>query len=141
MSRSRRPDVRLGDAGDVRLSPRGIPGSLEVLVIDDGSEDETSAIVERLARQDPRVGLVHQENAGVGAARNKGIRLAHGAYIAPLDADDVWSPTSWRSKSPGWRSAAIGREWSTAGRISSTRRGDEWERAGPTGSRGAWSVR
>jgi GT2 family glycosyltransferase len=66
--------------------------SLEVLVIDDGSEDETSAIVERLAAQDARVRLVHQENAGVGAARNTGIRLARGAYIAPLDADDVWSP-------------------------------------------------
>ncbi len=67
-------------------------GSLEVLVIDDGSEDETRAIVERLAREDARVRLVHQENAGVGAARNTGIRLARGVYIAPLDADDVWAP-------------------------------------------------
>jgi glycosyltransferase involved in cell wall biosynthesis len=67
-------------------------GRLDVVVIDDGSEDETSTIVERLARRDPRLRLVHQENAGVGAARNTGIRLARGAYIAPLDADDVWAP-------------------------------------------------
>jgi len=67
-------------------------GSLEVLVVDDGSQDETSTIVARLAREEPRVRLVRQENAGVGAARNTGIRLARGAYIAPIDADDVWSP-------------------------------------------------
>ncbi len=66
--------------------------SLEVIVVDDGSKDETSAVVERLARQDARLRLVQQENAGVGAARNTGIRLARGAFIAPLDADDFWSP-------------------------------------------------
>jgi glycosyltransferase involved in cell wall biosynthesis len=66
-------------------------GSLEVIVIDDGSVDETSAIVERFAARDSRVRLFHQENAGVGAARNTGIRHARGTYIAPLDADDVWS--------------------------------------------------
>jgi cellulose synthase/poly-beta-1,6-N-acetylglucosamine synthase-like glycosyltransferase len=65
-------------------------GDLEVLVIDDGSQDETSAIVEHVANEDPRVRLVHQENEGVGCARNMGIRLARGAYIAPIDADDVW---------------------------------------------------
>jgi glycosyltransferase involved in cell wall biosynthesis len=80
----------IGEALDSVL--RQTLDSLEVLVIDDGSRDETSAIVDRFARDDPRVRLVRQENAGVGAARNTGIRLARGAYIAPLDADDVWLP-------------------------------------------------
>jgi glycosyltransferase involved in cell wall biosynthesis len=66
--------------------------SLEVLVIDDGSQDDTNAIVDRLAREESRVRVVHQENAGVGAARNAGIRSARGTYIAPIDADDLWSP-------------------------------------------------
>jgi glycosyltransferase involved in cell wall biosynthesis len=66
--------------------------SLEVIVVDDGSVDETSAIVARYAARDSRVRLVRQENAGVGAARNTGIREACGPYVAPLDADDVWSP-------------------------------------------------
>jgi glycosyltransferase involved in cell wall biosynthesis len=66
-------------------------GSLEVIVIDDGSVDGTSAIVERFAARDSRVRLFHQENAGVGAARNTGIRHARGTYVAPIDADDVWS--------------------------------------------------
>src|SRR5512135_2363973 len=64
--------------------------SLEAIVIDDGSADETGAIVEGFAQRDPRVRLIHQENAGVGAARNTGIRHARGRYVAPIDADDIW---------------------------------------------------
>jgi glycosyltransferase involved in cell wall biosynthesis len=67
-------------------------GSLEVIVVDDGSVDETSVMVERFVARDSRVRLLHQENAGVGAARNTGIRHARGTYVAPIDADDVWSP-------------------------------------------------
>jgi glycosyltransferase involved in cell wall biosynthesis len=66
--------------------------STEVIVIDDGSRDETPAIVNEWASRDQRVRLRRQDNAGVGAARNAGIREAEGAYIAPIDADDVWHP-------------------------------------------------
>ena len=66
--------------------------SLEVIVVDDGSEDDTDAIVEEFVKKDARVQLVKQCNAGVGAARNTGIRMARGEYIAPLDADDIWFP-------------------------------------------------
>jgi glycosyltransferase involved in cell wall biosynthesis len=66
--------------------------SLEVIVVDDGSEDGTDAIVEEFVQKDARVQLVKQCNAGVGAARNAGIRMARGEYIAPLDADDIWFP-------------------------------------------------
>ncbi len=64
--------------------------NLEIIVVDDGSQDDTAAKVEAVARNDRRVILVRQENAGVAAARNKGITTAKGEYVAPLDSDDVW---------------------------------------------------
>jgi glycosyltransferase involved in cell wall biosynthesis len=66
--------------------------NFEVIVIDDGSSDNTTAIVEEFVRNDSRFQLVRQENRGVGDARNAGIRQARGKYIAPLDADDLWYP-------------------------------------------------
>lgn len=65
---------------------------LEVLVVDDGSTDETAAIVQAVAAGDRRVKLLHQPNAGVAAARNLAIRQAQGEFIAPIDADDLWHP-------------------------------------------------
>lgn len=61
----------------------------EVIVIDDGSSDDTA---EQMARFDPPVRYVHQPNGGVAAARNRGIAEATGDLIAFLDADDVWHP-------------------------------------------------
>ncbi len=65
-------------------------GNFEVWVVDDGSIDETAAIVEGFVRVDDRVHLLRQENAGVAAARNRGIRAARGEFVAPLDGDDLW---------------------------------------------------
>jgi glycosyltransferase involved in cell wall biosynthesis len=66
--------------------------NFEVIVVDDGSSDGTTAIIEEFIRNDSRFQLIRQENRGVGDARNAGIRKARGKYIAPLDADDLWYP-------------------------------------------------
>lgn len=65
---------------------------IEIIVVDDGSTDETSRIVLDFAARDARVRLIRQNNEGVGAARNVAIRAAVGRYVAPIDADDVWFP-------------------------------------------------
>ena len=65
---------------------------IEVIVVDDGSTDATSAIVKEFVAKDARFHFIRQSNAGVGAARNTAIQKARGKYIAPLDADDLWFP-------------------------------------------------
>lgn len=64
--------------------------SFEIIVVDDGSVDNTRAVVRELGVFDQRVKLVTQKNEGPGSARNTGIRHANGAYVAFLDADDIW---------------------------------------------------
>src|SRR5947209_10865373 len=65
----------------------------EILVIDDGSVDETARIVARIAEQDGRIQLLRNGvNAGLGAARNLGLAAARGEWVAFLDADDVFEP-------------------------------------------------
>jgi glycosyltransferase involved in cell wall biosynthesis len=67
--------------------------NLEIVVVDDGSSDQSADIIRRHRSADPRIVFVEQANAGVAAARNRGIDVAKGAFIAPLDADDLWHPT------------------------------------------------
>ena len=60
----------------------------ECILIDDGSTDNSGDICDRWCVKDPRFRVIHQANAGVSAARNKGIDLAQGDYITFIDSDD-----------------------------------------------------
>ncbi|MDY7544676.1 glycosyltransferase [Glaciimonas sp. CA11.2] len=64
-------------------------GDVEILVIDDGSDDFA---YETLCDQDPRIRVIRLDGQGVSSARNAGMKLAKGKYFAFLDADDIWFP-------------------------------------------------
>jgi len=63
----------------------------EAIIVDDGSTDDTAAVAYSVS--DPRIRYIHQENKGLSAARNTGIRAAQGERLAFLDADDEWEST------------------------------------------------
>lgn len=67
--------------------------NIEVIIVDDGSTDDTKAVASELSRRDARVRYIYKQNGGVASARNKGIAEARGEFIATLDADDLWYPT------------------------------------------------
>lgn len=64
----------------------------ELLIVDDGSWDDTVAVAELLSARDPRIRLLRQDHLGVCAARNAGIAEATGEFIAFLDSDNTWKP-------------------------------------------------
>jgi glycosyltransferase involved in cell wall biosynthesis len=76
----------LGDAIESILSQGDFP--IEVLVVDDGSTDDTAKITESFGSS---IRYHYQLNGGVGAARNQGVALAQGDFLAFLDADDLWT--------------------------------------------------
>lgn len=62
--------------------------NLEIILVDDGSPDNCGTICDAYAEKDSRVKVLHKKNAGVSAARNSGIEMASGEYIAFIDSDD-----------------------------------------------------
>lgn len=65
-------------------------GDLELLLIDDGSTDESGGVCDQYAAADRRVRVVHKKNGGLSSARNAGLREATGEYVIFLDSDDYW---------------------------------------------------
>jgi len=63
----------------------------ECIVVDDGSPDNSSAIIDKYVKQDQRFKVIHQKNMGVSAARNAGLAIAQGDYITFVDSDDYIS--------------------------------------------------
>lgn len=66
--------------------------NLDVIVVDDGSTDDTAELLSRDYRREPRLRVIRQSNQGVSAARNTGLRACMGDFIALVDSDDVWLP-------------------------------------------------
>lgn len=64
----------------------------ELLLIDDGSTDQSGKLCDTLAETDPRIRVIHQENRGLGGARNTGIEAATGTYLLFIDSDDSLLP-------------------------------------------------
>ena len=67
----------------------------ELIVVDDGSNDNTQTVVRSLGNE---INYIYQENKGVSAARNLGLKRAGGNLIALLDSDDLWEPKNLRPR-------------------------------------------
>jgi len=64
----------------------------EMIVVNDGSKDDSPKIVSELSKKDSRIRLINQSNSGSASARNNGLRNANGRFICFLDSDDLWEP-------------------------------------------------
>lgn len=64
---------------------------LELILVDDGSQDSSGQICDLYAEKDARVKVIHQKNSGVSSARNRGLEIATGEFICFIDSDDYWN--------------------------------------------------
>ncbi len=93
-SHNRRDFIREAIASVVAQTYR----DFEIIVVDDGSDDDTHTVVEEFSRSSPVVRYVFQSNQGVSAARNHGVALSSSQFLAFLDSDDVWQPSKLESQ-------------------------------------------
>lgn len=66
--------------------------NLEIILVDDGSTDDTGALCDEYAKKDNRIQVIHKANGGSSSARNAGIRASHGEYLGFVDSDDYIAP-------------------------------------------------
>lgn len=68
--------------------------NMEIIVVDDGSEDETGAIVQEYCNKHDNLILIDQKNSGAGSAQNMGLQVASGKYVQFVDSDDILMPNA-----------------------------------------------
>jgi glycosyltransferase involved in cell wall biosynthesis len=83
-------------------------GRIEIVVVDDGSTDDTLDKLKAYGAGEPRLRVIAQPNRGVSAARNTGIRAARGSYVAFLDSDDLWMPEKLAAQVAALKEASPG---------------------------------
>ena len=75
------------------LSQTGV--SLEIILVDDGSKDESGVLCDHYAAEYPFISVIHQKNSGVSTARNTGLQHASGDFISFVDPDDWFAPGAY----------------------------------------------
>lgn len=66
--------------------------NIEIILVDDGSKDNSGCLCDEFAQQDSKIHVIHKQNAGQGLARNDGLNIAKGHYVLFIDSDDFIEP-------------------------------------------------
>ena len=103
-------------------------GALDVVCVDDGSPDRCPELLDRYAREDARIRVIHQPNAGQAAARNAGVAAARGAYLTFVDSDDQIEPDLVGSLLRAMTQAGADAGMTGSRRRPSARTPSRWER-------------
>lgn len=72
--------------------------NIEIILVDDGSKDNSPKLCDELAKTDDRIKVIHKENGGLSSARNAGMKVITGDYFVFLDSDDYWTDLDFLKK-------------------------------------------